>query len=197
MTNGSDGGSSLSDSSDRWPAAPLEWLAEPLSNGVVALDPMGEDDLPRIVAGASDPEVQRWLPLPAPYTEETARRFLADQAAAAASGRGLTFAVRRAGRPELCGSVTVTFDGRRGEGEIGYWLTPDARGEGLAARGVRVLARWAIPTFELERVEMLVQPGNVASQRACCQRGRDRGGRAAGAGWSSRATGSATPSSTR
>lgn len=154
-----------------WPPAPLEWPAHALSDGVVALDPMIDEDVPRIVAGAADAEIQRWLPLPSPYTEASARQFLADQAAAAAAGQGLNFAVRRAGTPLLCGSMGIRFAGRPGEGEIGYWISPDARGEGLASRGIRVLARWAIDRFALQRVEMLVQPGNVASQRACCRAG--------------------------
>lgn len=161
----------MSDAGDRWPPAPLEWPAHALSDGVVALDPMIDEDIPRIVAGAADAEIQRWLPLPSPYTEASARQFLADQAAAAAAGQGLNFAVRRAGAPLLCGSMGISFSARRSEGEIGYWISPDARGEGLASRGIRVLARWAIDRFALQRVEMLVQPGNVASQRACWRAG--------------------------
>lgn len=161
----------MSDAGDTWPPTPLEWPAHPLSDGVVALDPMTDEDVPRIVAGAADAAVQRWLPLPSPYTEASARQFLADQAAAADAGRGLNFAVRRAGSSQLCGSMGVSFPGRRGEGEIGYWISPDARREGLAAGGIRVLARWAIDQFGLYRVEMLVQPGNMASQRACRRAG--------------------------
>lgn len=161
----------MSDAVDTWPPAPLQWPDHALSDGVVALDPMTDEDLPRIVAGAADAEIQRWLPLPSPYTDASARQFLADQAAAAAAGRGLNFAVRRAGSPQLCGSMGISLSTRCGEGEIGYWISPDARGEGLASRGIRVLARWAIDHFALQRVEMLVQPGNVASQRACSRAG--------------------------
>lgn len=161
----------MSDPGGTWPPAPLRWPEPALSDGVVALDPMTDEDVPRIVAGAADTAVQRWLPLPSPYTEASARQFLADQAAEAATGHGLTFAVRRAGSPQLCGSMTISFPARRGEGEIGYWISPDARREGLASRGIRVLARWAIDHVGLHRVEMLVQPGNVASQRACCRAG--------------------------
>lgn len=156
---------------------PLWWPDDPISDGVVALDPMTEEDVPRLTAGASDPQTQRWLPLPWPYTEATARGFLADQAEAATAGRELAFAVRRAGQPELCGSMGLRLVGRHGEGEIGYWISPDARGQGLAAAGVRVLARWAIAELALHRVEMLVQPGNTASQRACQRAGAVAEGR--------------------
>lgn len=161
----------MSDGGEPWPPAPLHWPEHALSDGVVALDPMTDEDVPRIVAAAADPEVQRWLPLPSPYTEASARQFVIDQAAAAADGQGLNFAVRRAGSPQLCGSMGISFPARRGEGEIGYWISPDARGEGLAPCGIRVLARWAFGHFELHRVEMLVQPSNVASQRACYRAG--------------------------
>lgn len=167
MAHGSDGAGHASRPLGGWPPAPLRWPAEPISDGFVALDPMTDDDVPRLVAGASDPQAQRWLPLPWPYTEETARGFLADQAEAAAAGHELAFAVRRAGQPSLCGSMGLRLPGRHGEGELGYWISPDARGEGLAAAGMRVLARWAIADLALHRVEILVQPGNTASQRAC------------------------------
>lgn len=167
MPNGSDAGAGASDALPPWPPAPLRWPADALSDGFVSLDAMTEADVPRLATGASDPQAQRWLPLPWPYTEHTARGFLVDQAEAAAAGRELILAVRRAGRPELCGSMGLRLVGRRGEGEIGYWISPDARGEGLAGAGIRVLARWAVPTLGLQRVEMLVQPGNTASQRAC------------------------------
>lgn len=167
MANGSDHGTTVSDQDRRWPPAPLAWPTDPLSDGVVALDPMTDEDVPRIVAGARDAETQRWLSLPAPYGEEAAREFLADVEDAAMAGTTLTFAVRRAGRADLCGSMGLRLEGRHGEGEIGYWICPDARGEGLASAGVRVLARWAIPMFALRRVEMLVHPDNTASRRTC------------------------------
>lgn len=167
MLNGSDRDTAVSDRAGSWPPKPLAWPLEPLSDGEVALDPMTEEDVPRILAGAGDPATQRWLALPSPYTEAMARQFLADVGDAASAGTMLNFAVRRAGQAPLCGSMGVRFEGRRDEGEIGYWISPDARGEGLASAGIRVLARWAIPEFGLRRVEMLVQPRNRASCRAC------------------------------
>ena len=44
------------------------------SHGVV-LRPLTEADVPAIATACSDPQTQKWLPLPQPYTEESARFF--------------------------------------------------------------------------------------------------------------------------
>ncbi len=44
------------------------------SHGVV-LRPLTEADVPAIAIACSDPQTQKWLPLPQPYTEESARFF--------------------------------------------------------------------------------------------------------------------------
>lgn len=53
----------------------------------------------------------------------------------------------------------------RGEGEIGYWVAPEARGRGLAARAVGLLADWAFATLGLRRLELVTYEGNAPSRR--------------------------------
>jgi RimJ/RimL family protein N-acetyltransferase len=154
-----------------WPPAPLHWPSEPLTDGVVVLDRMGEQDVEAIAVAGSDAEVVRWLPVPVPYTLADAREFLDVQRRAADAGELLNLAVRRVGASALAGSIGASFPGRRGECEIGYWVTPAARGEGLAARAVRVLARHVVTTLPVHRVELLVDPRNLASQRVCAAAG--------------------------
>jgi len=48
---------------------------------------------------------------------------------------------------------------------IGYWLVERARGRRLASPAVALLARWALTDAGLARVEALVEPENIASQR--------------------------------
>lgn len=52
-----------------------------------------------------------------------------------------------------------------GTAEIGYWLIERARGRGLGSRAVDLVARWAVADAQLARVEALVEPENIASQR--------------------------------
>ena len=57
----------------------------------------------------------------------------------------------------------VTVGDRRAR--IGYWLTAEARGRGVATRTVRLLCRWAFSELALARLEITFGPDNTASQR--------------------------------
>src|SRR5687768_4100049 len=109
-----------------WPP-PMEWPAAPLTDGVVLLDRMTESDADRIVFGCTDPDCQRWLPLPSPYGEVEALTFIRSREQAAGSGDELTFAVRGADDGILAGAIGLGLRGRRHEAEVGYWTAPDRR----------------------------------------------------------------------
>jgi RimJ/RimL family protein N-acetyltransferase len=118
--------------------------------------------------GCSDPETQRWLPpLPIPYTADDARAFLRQQVEDAEQARRLTFAIRLVGASELVGSVGVSFDPcRAGVCQIGYWVVPTARCQGVARRAVRLLATHVFTTWQPGRIELRIDPRNAASARA-------------------------------
>ena len=48
---------------------------------------------------------------------------------------------------------------------IGYWLTAEGRGRGIATHAVRLLSDWALTDLGVARLEITCAPGNVASQR--------------------------------
>ena len=48
---------------------------------------------------------------------------------------------------------------------VTYWVLPEARGRGVASDAVQLLARWALGDLGLKRLEMFIEPENVASQR--------------------------------
>lgn len=153
---------------DGRPAGPLAWPSQALTDGVVALGRMREEDVPAIVVACSDSETQRWLPpIPSPYTADDARAFLRQQVEDAEQGRRLDFAVRLGGSPELVGSIGVSFDPcLAGQCQIGYWVVPWARGQGVARRAVRLLAAHVFAAWRLGRIEIRVDPRNAASARA-------------------------------
>lgn len=127
-----------------------------------ALHPSDADD---IEVACSDVLTQRWLPLPQPYTVETARSFIMEQAVSQRdSGSGAVFAIDVEGRLHGCIDLKKT-DWCAGTSEIGYWVAPWGRGAGLAGRAAATLARWALVELGLQRVEVRVAGDNVASQR--------------------------------
>lgn len=150
----------------------------PLSDGTVVLRLPREPDAPAIAAACADPEIARWIPVPVPYRLEDAREFVAFAAEAWSSGREPTFVICDAASGLLVGSIAIH---RRPDeprtAAVGYWVAPEARGRGLAARAARLVARWAFTVEpELVRMELLTLVGNEASGRVALRAGFAREG---------------------
>lgn len=121
--------------------------------------------MPGLVEACQDPEIPRWTVVPSPYREADARAFIAGQTERLARGEAAPFAIVSANGKTFLGSVEVTLlDRRSGRGEIGYWIAAGARRQGIALSAVRLISSWALEDLELERLELLVEPDNPASQ---------------------------------
>lgn len=122
------------------------------------------DDLDALVTGLSDPETARWTPVPVPYGREQGRQWLErTEPQQWAEGVAASLAVEQDGA--VVGLVVLIPSTRDpGAAEIGWWTLPSARGCGVAGRAVRLLAPWAAGLGRV-RLEALVDPGNLASQR--------------------------------
>jgi RimJ/RimL family protein N-acetyltransferase len=60
--------------------------------------------------------------------------------------------------------------------EAAYWVSPAARGRGIATRGLKLLSRWALEQAGIERVWLEIEPGNDASHRVAAKAGFVREG---------------------
>ncbi len=145
----------------------------PLHDDAVALRDWGADDVPALVRACTDPLTQRYTSVPAPYTPEDARMFVA----AGRSDTALPLAVVSAGdRTAVLGAVGLhAVDVRRGRAEIGYWTAPWARRTGVATRALVLLSGWALTDLGMRRVELYAEPMNDASQRVAELAGFVRG----------------------
>lgn len=123
-------------------------------------------DVEDLLVGCNDPEVQRWLPLPSPYTKNLARLWCTSTAEKLRTdGEGLHLAISDR-HDRLLGNVCLkTTHWRRGLTEVGYWVMPAARGRGIATTACRALSRWALRNEKIFRVELTAAPGNIGSQR--------------------------------
>lgn len=124
------------------------------------LRPVQLSDADAIVEGASDPQTLQWLPLPRPYLREHAVDWIRNHCAPPAFPRVIEVDGAFAGVIDL-----KKTDWRAGTTEIGYWLHPDFRGRGLMSEAVRLLGDWALGEQGMQRVEIRVATGNLASQR--------------------------------
>ncbi|MCU0257500.1 MAG: GNAT family N-acetyltransferase [Solirubrobacteraceae bacterium] len=136
----------------------------PLQDGVIALRPWSEADVPALVASCSDEQTLRFTSVPTPYTPEDARLFVG----AGHTEAALPLAVVEAGDPAaVLGAVGLhAVDRSRGRGEIGYWTSPWARRRGIATRSLTLLSGWALDRsgLGLVRLELYAEPVNLASQ---------------------------------
>ena len=130
----------------------------------IVLRPLRAEDIPA-VAACNDELIQRWLPLPRPYTLADAENWcLRLSHELREQGDGLNLAVAtQAGEFVGCVSLKKT-DWRAAVTEIGYWTAPQLRSNGYTTTATGFLARWALANG-MERVELTAATGNRASQR--------------------------------
>jgi RimJ/RimL family protein N-acetyltransferase len=122
----------------------------------IVLRPMQTADPEAIVAGLNDADVQRFMPLiPPRYTRADADAWIKRCAAVWKTGDSHPFAIVDAETDELLGSIELHG------ASVGYWITPDARGRGIATRALRLVCDWATR----RPLQLTTHPENVASQR--------------------------------
>ena len=156
------------------PAIPLP--DPPLADHEVLLRPWRLGDVPAVTAACQDPEISRWTVVPREYTELHATEFIATRDTDRAAGRELALAVVDH-EDALLGAIGMSnFDWADRKGEIGYWMAREARGRGLGTRALRLLSRWALESLGLERLELMANPANEASQRLAESAGFTREG---------------------
>lgn len=147
-----------------------------LADAEVLLRPWTLGDVPAVTAACQDPEISRWTAVPREYTELDATEFIATRETDRAAGREVSFAVVDH-EDELLGAIGLSnFDWHDRKGEIGYWMAREARRRGAGTRALRLLSRWAIEGLGLERVELMANPANEASQRLAARAGFTREG---------------------
>jgi RimJ/RimL family protein N-acetyltransferase len=137
------------------------------------LRPWRFDDLPELVAAHRDPVLRRWLSTSL-ADEAAARQWLDVQAVGWVAATRFSFAVvTDADDRSLLGHVVVKV-GTAGVAEVGYWTAAHARKQGVAARGLETVSRWALAgqdTVPLTRLELLHAQDNQASCRVAVKCG--------------------------
>lgn len=149
-----------------------------LTDDLVKVRRLREDDLEPMLDALRDPEVSRWVhQIPFPYSEADGRWFLglAERDWAGVSAAHLAIEHRQCGR--FCGVVALNkLDHLYASGWIGYWIDADHRGRGITTAAARLVVRWAFDSVGVERLSLIAEPGNVASQRVAEKCGFEREG---------------------
>ncbi|MEU3193686.1 GNAT family protein [Streptomyces sp. NPDC006992] len=157
------------------------------------LRPFEERDAAALAAACDDPDIQRFVPVPEPYTLNDAEEFVRGVSAngwredtmynfgvftrggADGSGDGGAEDGRAADGGtggELVGSmglVRLSLHTAERQAELGFWTARGHRRKGYTAEAARAVADWAFTALGVERLEWLAQVENTGS-RAVAQR---------------------------
>jgi RimJ/RimL family protein N-acetyltransferase len=149
----------------------------PLTDGVVTLRPWGEEgDVEAIVAACNDRAIAEFLDMiPSPYTDADARDYIERTRQGWAEGKTSNFAVLVDGA--AMGSIGVHWlEPDQGLAEVGYWVAPEARGQGICTRAVRLVSGWVFERPGMERLQLRADEQNAASCKVAEKAGFTREG---------------------
>ncbi|MFF4837502.1 GNAT family N-acetyltransferase [Streptomyces sp. NPDC001315] len=119
-----------------------------------------EGDLGAMTDLFDHPDIAYWTPIVSPFDGAAARARLGRARQLRAEGTTILLAITVDGRAPL-GEVMLRC---APEGtELGYVIGPAHRGQGLAARAVRVMAAYAFEQLGVEQVILELEAENAAS----------------------------------
>jgi RimJ/RimL family protein N-acetyltransferase len=141
----------------------------------ILLRPWRVEDAPALERACQDPEIAHWIPfVPVPYTRADAEEYLCG---CIESGEGRhPFAIVDPESDELLGSIDMGVNAHQYRGHIGYWVVASVRGRGICTAALGLVSRWALESLGLQRLELITDPDNLASQRVAEKVGYEREG---------------------
>jgi RimJ/RimL family protein N-acetyltransferase len=129
-------------------------LDAPLSDGLVALRPSAERDIPEIlIAYQDDRRLHQALGESRPPTGAALGSRAERASEELRAGRRLTLTILQAGSDVCRGEIRIAdvdWDSRRAE--LRVWVAPDRRGQGLARRARGLATSWLSRECGLEAV---------------------------------------------
>ena len=144
----------------------------------LVLDAPRGEDVDAVFEACQDADTQRWVPLPTPYTRESAEFFVRSYCPhGLASGQYTVWAIRPRDGGRLIGALEVRRDDRPGSASLGCWSVPWARGRGYLREALRAVAAYALDPAGggHEQLNWECVPENTASRRLAESAGFDFG----------------------
>jgi RimJ/RimL family protein N-acetyltransferase len=146
----------------------LPFLDPPIADRRVVLRDAAERDIPEIlIAHQDDPELYVRLGLERPPSGAELGRQIEDAPGEHRSGTRARLAILEQPSNQFRGRILVhNVDWENRRAELGVWVVPQARGNGLARAGLRLAAGWLFGSCGLARLELLTEPDNEPMLRA-------------------------------
>ncbi|HVU77388.1 MAG TPA: GNAT family protein [Gaiellaceae bacterium] len=146
-----------------------------LSDGVVVLRELREDDRAVVLSTMRDPLVAEWLNMPRAPSGRDFDALLRVSRNGRVSGDRFDYAVTEAGVDVSLGAVIASRRARDNY-ELAYLASAEGRGRGLMTRATRLLCDWLFGEG-VGRLEIRTHPDNLPSQRLAERCGFVREGR--------------------
>jgi RimJ/RimL family protein N-acetyltransferase len=134
-----------------------------------------EKDVGAITEASRDPETQLRLNDP-PRSPESPRESVARAAEQWSRGTGAPFVIADAADDRALGLLNLQFGDDEEVASLAVSVFPEARGRGVAAKALRLGARWGLRELGLARVAAEAAVDNHASIRAIEKAGFQREG---------------------
>jgi len=133
----------------------------------LVLEAPSSAEVDAITEACQDPEIQRRVPIPVPYTRREAEAYVTAYSDSGwTSGKSCTWAIKQHG--DFTGAISLDGIGAD-KAEIGYWMAPGFRGQGLLTEAARAVVSFGLADspdgLGLTRIEWRAYAGNVASAR--------------------------------
>ena len=144
---------------------PLTPPDPPLADDAITLEPLAQRHVPVFQTLVLEDDIRRFTMVPTRPDRHFAANWVARYERGWAEGSRAGFAIL-GGDGAIVGFAGIFgLDDPGAEGEIGYLVAAEARGQGIAGRSVALLTRWGFDELGLERIELRIDTDNVASAR--------------------------------
>lgn len=146
-------------------------------HGDVLLRAFAERDVPMLVDLSSDPYLPLIGTLPGNTDRHGALGYIDRQYDRLTTGAGYSFCVALSMSDEAVGGAGLWLASvDHGRATAGYSIAPRQRGRGLATQALQALTAFAWTLPQLHRIELYIEPWNVASERTARTAGYQREG---------------------
>lgn len=143
--------------------------------------PWSDADRPAFERLSSDPRITQYIHAGTPYTPEEVDEFFTRQARQVAEHDVCMGAMCDRKSGNVIGIAGIQPLGTTGDLEIGWWVTPELWGRGLATEAGEAAMRHVLDTLGRKRVVAIIDPDNTPSKRVAERLGMTLEARVTGA----------------
>lgn len=143
--------------------------ARPTSEVQLRLELLAESHLPSVQAVVNDPQVARFTRFPSPAPHDFVSSWYLRYVEGRRDGSREAFAAVDLDDRFLGLALAPHIDPIAQEIELGYLVSPNERGRGVATELLRQLTCWAFTSGNALRVSLIIDVANTASQRVAAR----------------------------